>query len=59
MLYKLIINYVRLQLLQLILKQVKHSKFAKTKHIKARNILIYGLEFLATFYINRKLKKHP
>jgi len=57
MLYKLIINYVRLQLLQMFLQQIRSSKFAKTKNIKTINLLTYGLELFATFYFDGKRNK--
>lgn len=56
MLYKLIINYVRLHLLKLMFRQFKKSKFAKTKNGTTMNLLTYGLELFATFYLNGKRK---
>ncbi len=57
MLYKLIFNYVRVKILHMILKQVMGSKFVKSKNMNAMNILSYGLEFLATLYLNGRGRK--
>lgn len=56
MLYKLLINYFRLKLLRVILNRVRGKGLVKTKNSKRRDVLIYGLELLATFYFNGKRK---
>lgn len=56
MLYKLFINYFRLRLLRIILNRVMGGRLAKTKNVKSLSLLTYGLELLATFYLNGKRK---
>lgn len=60
MLYKILINYFRFKLLRPVLNGVKSSKFAKSKNAKTISLLTYGIEFFATFLLDRKRKiKRP
>lgn len=51
MLYKIIINYIRLKLVSIILRRVLESKTRKGKQLKSMPVLPYVLELLATYYV--------
>lgn len=59
MIYRLLINYFRIKLLNMILSRVMGSKGVKNKKLKTMSLLAYGLELLTVFYANAKRKtKH-
>jgi hypothetical protein len=59
MLYKIIINYIRLKLLGVIFTRLLGSKTVKGKAVKSMPVLPYVLEFLATYYLRKNKKARP
>ncbi|KTC65593.1 Uncharacterised protein (plasmid) [Legionella adelaidensis] len=51
MLYKIIINYIRLKLVGIILRRILESKTRKGRQLKTMPIVPYVLELIATYYL--------
>jgi hypothetical protein len=56
MLYKLMINYMRLKLIRLIIHRVMAPKTKSGKNLRTISLLTYCAELFATFYFGRKKK---
>ncbi|HRD68735.1 MAG TPA: hypothetical protein PK657_01185 [Legionella sp.] len=56
MLYRLMINYFRIKLLRIVIAKIMGSRVVKSKNVKTINMLNYGLEFLAAYFLNPKKK---
>lgn len=60
MIYKLLVNYIRIKLVKIIFNQfmsTKSNKQASTGHLKTMNLLNYTLEFLVSYWLQAKKRK--
>ncbi len=55
MLYRLFINYLRIQMFRYVLRYLK-SRTGKSKKLNTMSILTYGLELLGLYALKRKKK---
>ncbi|CEK11775.1 hypothetical protein [Legionella hackeliae] len=57
MIYRTILNLIRLKLIQLIIRRVMTSKAVKGKNLKTMSVVAYLAELGLTFLLDKKTKK--